>query len=212
MVSLGDITSFDVVVVVLFLLFTVRGAWVGFLRQVSFFLALVFSYLFAGEYTGSLMPYVDRFIENPKFVFFISFLVLFMAGGFIFILLGKVLHLVMQLTLAGWFDRVLGFLLGLVKAVLVASFLFMIMSSGPSSAHELVHKSVTAQFLARGAAFIQRYIQDAELREKFMPSTPAIPPEEKTEEEEPAKNGPPADDRQVSPGFLFFQETPQENR
>jgi len=175
MISLGDITSFDVIVVVLFLLFIVRGTWIGFMRQVSFFLALVCSYLVAGQYTGSIMPYVGKFIENPKFVFFTGFLLLFIVGALVFILLGKVLHLVMQLTFAGWFDKLMGCILGVVKAVLVTSFLYMIMSSGPSSAHELVNKSVTSKYLARGAAFVQQLIRDHELRDRFVPKVPAIP-------------------------------------
>lgn len=189
MISLGDITSFDVVVVVLFLLFLVRGTWIGFMRQVSFFLALICSYILAGEYTGPLMPLVGKFIGNPKFVFFISFAVLFAAGAVFFVLLGKVLHLVMQLTLAGWFDRVLGFFLGLAKAALVTSFLYMIMTSGPSSAYELVQKSVTSKYLAQGSTLIQKFINDPELRERFLPKAPAIPADDKAEPERPEKSG-----------------------
>ncbi|MDH3329742.1 MAG: CvpA family protein [Desulfobulbaceae bacterium] len=180
MISLGDITSFDVIVVVLFLLFIVRGTWIGFMRQLSFFLALVFSYMIAGQYTGQMMPYVGKFIENPKSVFFISFALLFIIGAIIFILLGKVLHLVMQLSLAGWFDRLLGLILGLVKAALVTSFLYMTMSSGPSSAHDLVKKSITSEYLTGGAAFVQQLLNDPELKQKFVPKAPAIPPEKKS--------------------------------
>lgn len=180
MISFTDITSFDVIVVVLFLLFIVRGTWVGFIRQLSFFLALIFSYMIAGQYSGQMMPYIGKFIENPKSVFFISFVLLFILGAIVFILLGKVLHLVMQLTLAGWFDRLLGLILGFVKAVLVTSFLYMIMSSGPSSAHDLVKKSITSQYLAGGAAFVQQLLNDPELKQKFVPKAPAIPPEKES--------------------------------
>lgn len=212
MISLGDITSFDVVVVVLFLLFLVRGTWIGFLRQVSFFLALIFSYILAGGYTGLMMPYVGKFIENPKIVFFISFLVLFLAGAVFFVLLGKVLHLVMQLTLVGWFDKLLGFFLGLAKAALVTSFLYMVMTSGPPSAHELVQKSITSKYLAEGSALIQKYINDPELREKFLPKAPAIPAEEKAEPEREEKSRIP-DEQQIK-SFIdshFFEER-QENK
>lgn len=185
MISLSDITSFDVIVVVLFLLFMIRGAWIGFMRQLSFFLALILSYLIAGQYTGRLMPFVGNFIENPKFVFFISFLLLFLVGTVLLILLGKLLSLVVQLTLAGWFDKVLGFALGVFKGILVASFLYMIMSSGPSSAHDLVQKSFTSRYLAEGAAMIHQLINDVELRERFLPKAPAIPAENKPEGDSP---------------------------
>jgi len=177
MISLSDITSFDVIIVVLFLLFAVRGAWIGFMRQLAFFLALVLSYMLAGLLSGDLMPYVDKFVENPKAVFFISFGALFIFGAIVLFLLGKVLGLVMQITLTDWFDRLLGLLLGMVKAALVASFLYMIMSSGPPSAHELVKKSVTSSYLAQGAAFVQQLINDPALRKHFLPKEPAILPE-----------------------------------
>lgn len=174
MISLDDITSFDVIIVVLFLFFVIRGTWVGFMRQVSFFLGLAVSYILAGKYAGQLMPYVGNFISNQKAVFFISFALLFLLGTIFFILLGKVLQLVMQVTLEGWFDRMLGFFLGLFKAGLVASFLYMIMNSGPSTARDLVKKSITSEYLAAGAVFVQELINDPKLREKFTPKPPAI--------------------------------------
>jgi membrane protein required for colicin V production len=210
MISLGDITSFDVIVVVLFLLFIVRGTWIGFIRQVSFFLALIFSYMIAGQYTGSMMPYVGKFIENPKSVFFISFVLLFILGTIVFVLLGKILHLVMELTLTGWFDRLLGFMLGLVKAALVASFLYMIMSSGPSSAHELVEKSITSRYLAHGAAFVQQLINDPDLRQKFMPKAPAIPPEKESVQDSSQDSRQSDDNQQKSIlDSYFFNDSPE---
>ena len=147
------------------------------MRQVSFFLALIFSYMTAGYYTGHMMPFVGKFIENPKIVFFISFGILFALGAIFFFLLGKLLHLVMQLTLVTWFDKMLGFFLGVVKAALVTSFLYMVMSSGPSSAHDLVKESITSRFLSQGSEFVQKMINDPDLQERFLPKKPAIPEE-----------------------------------
>lgn len=174
MISLNDITSFDVIVVLLFLLMVIRGTWVGFMRQLAVFLALVASYLLAGRYTGQMMPLVGQFIENPKVLFYISFGLLFIFGSIFLFLAGKVLTLVMEVTLAGWFDRVLGFMLGVVKGLFVTSFLYMVMSSSLISANELLQKSFTAKFLAHGADFVQKIINDPELRELFLPKEPAI--------------------------------------
>ncbi len=177
MISLGDITSFDVIVVLIFLLFIIRGTWIGFMRQLAFFLALVLSYILAGRFTGQLIPYVDNFIENPKAVFFISFGILFILCAVFLFLFGKVLSLVVEITLAGWFDRALGFLLGLAKGFVVASILYMIMSSGLSSANDLVKKSITSPFLDHGYGFVHNLISDPQLRERFVPKEPAIIPE-----------------------------------
>jgi membrane protein required for colicin V production len=199
MIALSDITSFDVIVVLLFLLLLIRGTWIGFMRQVAFFLALIVSYLLAGQYTGQLMPYVGGFIESPKAVFFVSFGLLFLLGGFVLVLLGKVLSLVMEVSLVSWFDRMLGFLLGLVKAIFVTSFLYMAMSSSMISANELLENSLTSPYLARGAEMVRRIITDPELRNLFLTKlpailreiTPAVPGEIPAETPSPAEEVPP---------------------
>lgn len=178
MISLSDITSFDVIVVLLFLLFVIRGAWIGFMRQLAIFLALIGSYIFAGSYTSQMMPYVGKFIENPKAVFFISFFILFLLGSVFMLLAGKVLRLVMELTMATWFDRTLGLILGLAKAMFITSVLYMAMNSSLVSSNELLQKSLTSPLLAQGSDIIQQVLSDVELRRLFDPKEPAILPEE----------------------------------
>lgn len=183
MISLNDITSFDVIVVLLFLLFILRGTWIGFMRQLAVFAALIGAYLLAGEYTDQMMTVVDGFIDNPKTVFFIGFFLLFLLGSIFLFLLGKALHLVMEVTLAGWFDRLLGLLLGGVKGALATSFLYMVVSSSFISANELLQQSLTSKILTHGAEFVRNNIHDHQLRALFLPREPAIQPEP---EDEPA--------------------------
>ena len=175
MISLSDITSFDVIVVLIFLLFIIRGTWIGFMRQLAVFLSLIGSYLLAGTYTGFMMPHVSKFIDNPKVVFYISFFLLFALGSVFMILTGKVLRLVVEVTMAVWFDRILGMFLGLFKAVFVTSILYMAMSSSLVSSNELLKKSLTSPFLVQGAEFVQQMIEDNDLRKIFLPKEPAIP-------------------------------------
>jgi len=177
MISLNDITSFDVIVALLFLLPVIRGAWIGLVRQLAVFLALVGSYLLAGKYTGDMMLLVEQYIDNPKTVFFISFGLLFVLGAVFFLLMGKALRLVMEFSLVGWFDRVLGFFLGVVKGAFVASFLFMVVSSSTVATHDLLARSQTTPYLEQGAEFVRQLINDPEIREFFLPKKPAILPE-----------------------------------
>ncbi len=174
MISLADFTSFDVIVALVFILFIVRGGWIGFMRQLAAFLALVGSYWLAGRYCSRLMPYVDDFIQNPKLVFFVSFALLFCLSALLFILGGKVLHRVMEISLLGWFDRLLGVLLGVVKGVVLTSFLYMVLASSLSASNDLLKKSISAPYLAIGADILHQIIQDPQLRKYFVPREPAI--------------------------------------
>jgi len=175
MISLADITSFDVIVIVIFIVFAVRGVWIGFMRQLAAFLALVGSYWLAGRYSNELMPYVDNFIDNPKFVFLVSFGVLFCVSALLFILGGKVLHRVMEISLLGWFDRFLGLLLGAGKAVILASLLYMFLASSLSASNDLLKKSVSSSYLAQGADCLHKLIQDPEIQKYFSAKKLAIP-------------------------------------
>lgn len=174
MISFGDLTSFDVIVALIFLVFIIRGVWIGFMRQFTTFLALVGSYWLAGRYSGQLMPYVQQVVENPKIVFLASFAALFLISALVFILAGKVLRRVMEISLLGWFDRFLGLLLGCVKGALVAVLLFMILASSLSASNDLLKKSLSSPYLSQGAEMVRKIIHDPEIRKQFIPREPAI--------------------------------------
>ncbi len=190
MISFSEMSSFDVVVLFILVAFLVRGVWIGFLRQLAAFFALLGSYWLAGRYTGQIMPYVDQVIENPKLVFLVSFGILFLASALLFILAGKVLHRVMELTLLGWFDRFLGLLLGGLKGAIVTSLLYMFLASSVSASNELLQRSVTSGLLKQGADTIKELIQDPQLRQLFLAREPAIPKLvlPKPAEKQPGKN------------------------
>jgi len=174
MILLGDLTSFDVVVVLIFLVFVIRGVWVGFMRQLTTMLALVGSYWLAGRYSGQLLPYVQNITDNQKILFLVSFAVLFLALALILILAGKVLRRVMEIALLGWFDRFLGLLLGGLKGGLVAVFFYMMLVSSLSATNDLLKKSLSAPFLCQGAAIVRQAIHDPRVRKLFVPREPAI--------------------------------------
>jgi membrane protein required for colicin V production len=181
---LHSISSFDLVVVGIGLFFMIRGVWIGFMRQLAAFLALVGSYWIAGRYSGMLVPYVRDYIANPKMVFYASVALLFCISAILFILAGKVLQKVMEISLLGWFDRFLGLLLGAVKAAVLTSFLYLVLASSLSSTNDLLRRSATGPYLAQGAALLHQLIQDPQLRHYFVPKKPAI-----------AEDKPPARDR-----------------
>jgi len=171
---LHSISSFDLIVAGIGLFFMVRGVWIGFMRQLAAFLALVGSFWIAGRYSGVLVPYVRGYIANPKMVFYVSVALLFCISAILFILAGKVLQKVMEISLLGWFDRFLGLLLGAIKAAVLASFLYLVLASSLSATNDLLRRSVSAPYLARGAALLHKLIQDPQLRQYFVPKKPAI--------------------------------------
>ncbi len=199
MISLNDLTvlfskftTFDYIIGGIILLFIVRGVWIGFMRQLTTFLALVGSYWIAARYIGEMMPYVEQVVHNPKIVFLVSFAILFLVSALFFIIAGKVLHRVMELTLLGWFDRFLGLLLGGAKGVVVTVLIYMLLSSSMTPSSQLFKKSITIPYLGQGAVVIRQIIHDPKIRKLFEPRQPAIkakpvPKEKKTIEKKETK-------------------------
>jgi membrane protein required for colicin V production len=194
MPTLHDVAFFDLVVASILLLFAVRGVWIGFARQLAAFFALVGSYGIAGQYADRILPWTERFIDNPKLTFFVSFAVLFMVSAFVFTLLGKVLHRFLQITLLGWLDRLAGLVLGCAKAALVASLLYMLLASTLSTTNDMLRKSYSAPYLQQGAEWLRSFVNDPRLRDYLMQKEPAIlnellpakPTDQKKEQKEPA--------------------------
>ena len=195
------VTWLDLIVAIIFLYFVLRGAWTGLMRQLAALLALAGSYVVAAQYTAELIPYTKRFVDNPKLVFLISFICLFFAAALLFSLLGRLMHRLMQITLLGWFNRLLGISLGALKAALLASLLYMVLASTLSATNAVLSRSLTAPYLRQGAQLLQALINDPKLRAYFTENTPAIPlelmePKNQQAAPKPAKAPPDQSDRQ----------------
>ena len=174
MPTFNDLTYFDYAVAFLFLFFMARGLWIGCMRQLAAFFALVGSYYLAGQYADQFIPFTERFVTNPKLIFLVSFAGIFLIAALIFSLIGKLLHRFLQISLFGGFDRLLGLVLGGVKAAVVASMLYMVLASSLSSTNELLRKSISSPYLKVGAELLQSLINDPRLRTYFLEKEPAI--------------------------------------
>ena len=71
----------------------------------------------------------------------------------------------------------MGLLLGIVKAGILASLLYMALASTLSASNTLLSRSFTAPFLREGAELLKTLIHDQKIRDYFRENAPAIPPE-----------------------------------
>ena len=165
----------DIAVAVIFALFVIRGGWIGFIRQLAAFFALVGSYLIAGRYTTEILPYTEQFVDNPKLVFLASFVGLFLVSAVCISLLGRLLNILVEVIFLEWFNRLLGVLLGAFKAALITSLLYMVLASFLSPTGPPFDSSLCAPYLRQGAQILQNLINDPKLREYFKEYAPAIP-------------------------------------
>ena len=167
-------TGYDFVIIGLLLLFTLRGFWVGFLRQITVLAALLIGYVIAGQYHDKLFPFLRGITDNPQAVFWISYAILFACTYVLTMLMGKGLAKVVELTVAGWFDKLLGGALGFAKGGVLVVLLYMVLTGILAPENSMIRHCQLCPYVKQAAEVFRGLIKDEKIREAFSQKEPAI--------------------------------------
>ena len=173
--NFGSMSAYDFVVIGLFVLLVGRGLWLGLLKQVTMLFALYLGYFAASQYHETLFPMLKDISENPKVVFLVSYVLLFAATYVGAMLVGKGLSSVIQLTIAGWFDRLLGGVVGFAKAIILVVLLHIVLGTVLAPENQMLRTCVTCEPLNDVADITRELIKSEEVRKSFIQKQPAIP-------------------------------------
>jgi membrane protein required for colicin V production len=168
------LTGYDLVVLVLFALLILRGIWLGFLKQVTGLLALYLGYIVAGQYHDRISPFLREISTNPKVVFFASYVILFVVTYVAVMLAGKGLAYVMQLTVTGWFDKILGGILGGAKALLLIIIVHIVLTLVIPPENKMLTACRTCNALNKTAIFARDLIKDEDVKKALTQQKAAI--------------------------------------
>lgn len=118
----------------------------GFIREaislVTWFLAFYFALQFAPTLSGAL-----HFISNPKISYAISAILIFLIVLLLGKIVGKLAHEVMKISLLGFFDKILGFIFGVVRgALFITIILFVIELTSWHTAAWYQHSQLAPHF------------------------------------------------------------------
>ena len=171
---LAKATAFDVLVLLIFLAFLVRGIWIGFISQISSLIAMLGGFLLAGYFDNEFYRFILPYFDNSHTAFLITYILLFVAFFFLIKLVGLGLKKVMDITLSTWFDRSVGGLFGVIKGIFFTSLIFVVVTSYMSGSNKYLKKSITYPFLTQSSKVILTFIRDYDLRSYFIPKEPAI--------------------------------------
>lgn len=169
-----DLTAYDFVVLTIFVFFVGRGIWLGFLRQVTGLLALYLGYFAASQYNDRLFPFLRDISDNPKVVFLVTYVVLFAATFLVVMLIGRALKFVVEITITGWFDRVLGCFVGIAKAFICTVLLHMLLGTILAPENDTLRTCTACPAINTITDVSRNIIQDPELREALRQQIPAI--------------------------------------
>ena len=180
----SGISAFDVLILLIFIAFLARGIWIGFIRQISSLTGMIGGFALAGYFDSEFYRLILPYIDNSEIAFLITYILLFLLFFYLIKLVGFALKKVMDVTLTPWFDRTVGGVFGVIKAVFMAALVFIILNSFLSGSNGYLKKSISYPALSYCSAVILDFIQDYDLRSHFVPKEPAIklPPVKKSAE------------------------------
>lgn len=165
--------SLDLGVLVILLIFLARGIWIGLVRQLASLAALILGFIAAGRYYRQLGAVLESYVPS-RFSFLLTYALLFLLVYAAGIAVGYGLRKVMSISLLGWFDRLMGGLFGLSKAVILASILFMVLTGLVATTAPVLRQSMIAPYLTVTSRQLLVFIRDEKLQTQFLPKPPAI--------------------------------------
>ena len=168
------LSPYDFVIVGIVVLLLIRGIWVGMLRQVIPLLALYLGYFAASRYHDQLFPFLKNVSDNPKVIFLTAYVITFAVTYVLAFLFGKALTRVIQVTIVPWFDRILGALFGLAKALIVVILVHMLLGTLMAPENEMLRTCQSCPTLNRLSEITREIIKDEDIREALRHKKPAI--------------------------------------
>ncbi|MBU0961513.1 MAG: CvpA family protein, partial [Proteobacteria bacterium] len=161
------------------------GFWVGFLRQITVLVALLVGYVIAGQYHDKLFPFLRGVTDNPHAIFWTSYAILFAFTYVVTMIAGKGLARVVELTVAGWFDKILGGALGVIKGGILVILLNMVLTGVLAPENPMIRSCRLCPYVKQATEVFRSLIKDDKMRESFLQKEPAISSEKATESLEP---------------------------
>ncbi len=99
---------------------------------------------------------------------------LFLVTYLIVLLLGRLLKMVVDLSLAGWFDRLMGGVIGILKAAIIVVLLHMLLGTVLAPGNTMLRKCSICPYLDTASSFTRNIIRDPEARKALLQQAPAI--------------------------------------
>jgi membrane protein required for colicin V production len=121
----------DVIIVILVIIFCVKGFLRGFIKELFSILIIVLGLLGAFLFYRTLNDVISLFFENQDLSLIISFVLIFVGITILLVIIrNTLLKFVDTLNFAD-VDHILGIILGIVKGVLVCGVIFIFLKNHP---------------------------------------------------------------------------------
>ncbi len=121
--------SFDIVIIGILCFCLVRGFFRGFVKEISSIVG-VFSGIYAAfMYYRQVADILSRIISNQGYLYILSCIIIFCIVFFTITTIGTLIKFILKIAFLGWVDRIFGVCFGIIKGVLIISFLLIVLTT-----------------------------------------------------------------------------------
>ena len=149
---------FDITVIIIVGFCLIRGGFSGLVREASGIIGLVAGFYGANTYYLRLVPYTAQWIETPGIQKMVSFFILFLGILILVGLLARLIRTLLRLVFLGWVDRTFGVCFGAIKGILIATILFIFVTTFLPGSSRFLDGSRTAPYLVQTANAVAVFV------------------------------------------------------
>ena len=139
---------FDIIIIVILGYSLVRGLFRGLVKEVSSIFGVLAGFYAAYTYYLLLAKPLAGMISNRAYLNILSFLIIFCAVLIAVNVIGIIIKYLLNITFLGWVDRICGVIFGFIKGILVASVLFIILTTFLPKGAPIIKQSLLAPHVA----------------------------------------------------------------
>jgi len=148
----------DIFFTVLLVLGLIRGLMVGLVLQVASLAGLAVGGYAAYFYYPEISSLLAGLIQKATYRDVIAFILIFISVYLIMMMVARLVQFLMKISMAGWLNRLLGMVLGFLKAAILCAVVLIVIDLFLPSKVAFVENSLLAPYLQMIADFLKQTI------------------------------------------------------
>jgi membrane protein required for colicin V production len=140
--------AFDIVVGAILVYGLVRGLFRGLVREVSSIVGVLGGFLAAYSFYANIAGYLAGVVSSSTYRNLLAFLIIFVTVVVLVNVLAIIIKYLLKIVFLGWVDRLGGVVFGCIKAVLIASVLFLALTAFLPKGTPLIKDSCMAPYVS----------------------------------------------------------------
>uniref|UniRef100_A0A7C6A8T6 CvpA family protein n=1 Tax=candidate division WOR-3 bacterium TaxID=2052148 RepID=A0A7C6A8T6_UNCW3 len=162
----------NIVIVAIVAIFVIFGLRNGFIKWMAVTLGIIIGFWLASQKYLVLEKFLLGLVHSSEKAHIIGFFLVFLLFFFIIVLIGYLLSKVVNLTLLGWLDRLLGAIFGLVAGLIFVWLLLVLAITLQPQSQRPLSKSALAPRILEAGQKVSGLPLGQKIRKKYLTFAP----------------------------------------